>query len=410
MALLKPAPLMILLLWNICWFIVATGAKGGYEADRVLHLPGQPARPKLSQFAGYINVNEENGRALFYWFFEAESRPSQKPLLLWLNGGPGCSSVAYGAAVELGPLLVKELGEGLQYNKFAWSKEANLLFVESPVGVGFSYTNTSSDLTKLDDQFVAEDTYNFVVNWLKRFPMYSTRDFFIAGESYAGHYVPQLAELVYDRNKEPQKYPFIHLKGFMVGNPSTQNYYDSKGMVEFAWGHDIISNDLLLLFSGVCNYGFANESDPRCSAGTSRFIESYKGLDIYDVYAPRCLLNQSSSPSPLWVGMHNFNMMSIPEGYNPCYSPYAEDYFNRKDVQIALHANTSGNIPGKWKTCNNSIFRTYNMSVSSTLPIYTKLINAGLRIWVYRYVMDTKLNSFEDNLHLYCREGMCSCF
>lgn len=87
MALLKPAPLMILLLWNICWFIVATGAKGGYEADRVLHLPGQPARPKLSQFAGYINVNEENGRALFYWFFEAESRPSQKPLLLWLNGG-----------------------------------------------------------------------------------------------------------------------------------------------------------------------------------------------------------------------------------------------------------------------------------------------------------------------------------
>ncbi|XP_031497081.1 serine carboxypeptidase-like 26 [Nymphaea colorata] len=403
--LLKPVPWVMLFLWNCIWrYIITTGGggaaavaeglgqeKGGYEADRVLRLPGQPANPKLSQFSGYINVNEENGRALFYWFFEAQSQPSQKPLLLWLNGGPGCSSVAYGAAVELGPLLVKKLGTGLQYNKFAWNKEANLLFVESPVGVGFSYTNTSSDLTKLDDQFVAEDTYSFLVNWLKRFPMYRTHDFFIAGESYAGHYVPQLAELVYDRNKEPRKYPFIHLKGFMVGNPSTERFYDSKGMVEFAWGHDIISDDLLLLFSGVCNYGFPNNSDPRCTAGASLFFQSYAGLDIYDVYAPKCLLPKSSSPSPLWVGMPNFNMMRIPQGYDPCYSPYAEDYFNRQDVQIALHANTSGNVPGKWKTCDDSILRTYNFSVPSTLPIYTKLIKAGLRIWVYSGDTDGRL-------------------
>lgn len=69
----------------------AAGGEGGYqhaqEADRVSALPGQPSNPGVSQFSGYITVNPKNGRALFYWFFEAQTLPSQRPLLLWLNGG-----------------------------------------------------------------------------------------------------------------------------------------------------------------------------------------------------------------------------------------------------------------------------------------------------------------------------------
>ncbi|MCL7028098.1 hypothetical protein MKW94_017608, partial [Papaver nudicaule] len=126
------------------------------ESDRVINLlPGQPSSDtNISHFSGYITVNEDHGRALFYWFFEAQTLPSKKPLLLWLNGGPGCSSVGYGAAIELGPLRVNQNGDGLDFNNFSWNKEANLLFVESPVGVGFSYTNTSTDLTQLNDEFV----------------------------------------------------------------------------------------------------------------------------------------------------------------------------------------------------------------------------------------------------------------
>ncbi|KAH1229065.1 Serine carboxypeptidase-like 26 [Glycine max] len=82
---------------------------------------------------------------------QAQSEPSKKPLLLWLNGGLGCSSIGYGAVVEIGPLIVNKNGEGLHFNTHSWIREANLLFVESPVGVGFSYTNTSSDLTILED-------------------------------------------------------------------------------------------------------------------------------------------------------------------------------------------------------------------------------------------------------------------
>lgn len=63
------------------------GTSSSNDDTRVINLPGQPSSPSVSQYSGYITVNEDHGRALFYWFFEAQSQPSNKPLLLWLNGG-----------------------------------------------------------------------------------------------------------------------------------------------------------------------------------------------------------------------------------------------------------------------------------------------------------------------------------
>ncbi|CAK8563836.1 unnamed protein product [Lathyrus sativus] len=353
-----------------------------YQSDRITDLPEQPSTPSVSHFSGYINVNEDHGRALFYWFFEAQSQPSNKPLLLWLNGGPGCSSIGYGAAVEIGPLLVDKNGEGLLFNPYSWSQEANLLFVESPVGVGFSYTNTSSDLTILEDHFVAEDTYNFLVNWLQRFPQYNSKDFFIAGESYAGHYIPQLAELIFDRNKDRNTYSFINLKGFIVGNPETENFYDSKGLLEFAWSHAVISDEHYEKAKQVCDFKQSQWSN-ECNQAINELYHYYSEIDIYNIYAPACLLNTTSSVTNNVD--YRFQRMRIFGGYDPCYSSYAEEYFNRVDVQSSLHANTkTENSTTSWKVCNASILRTYNFSVFSVLPIYTKLIkDSDLKIWIY---------------------------
>lgn len=362
---------------------------GSHESDRVVNLPGQPSQPSISHFSGYITVNQAHGRALFYWFFEAQSQPSKRPLLLWLNGGPGCSSIGYGAAVELGPLRVNKNGVGLDFNKYAWNNEANLLFVESPVGVGFSYTNTSSDLTKFNDGFVAEDAYNFLVNWLQRFPQFKTHDFFIAGESYAGHYVPQLAELVYDRNKNKAKYPFINLKGFIVGNPETNDYFDYKALVEYAWSHAVISDQLFERAANVCDFRSLIWSS-ECNQAMGEIFAKYSEIDIYNIYAPKCFMNNTSAlaadssfNSTFKVENYRSRRMRIPGGYDPCFSSYAEDYFNRADVQSSLHANRGRNTNIKWKVCNDSILRTYNSTVFSVLPIYNKLIKGGLRIWVY---------------------------
>ena len=92
---------------------------------------------------------------------------------------------------------------------------ANVLFLESPAGVGFSYSNTTSDYRNGGDRKTAKDNYAFLVNWLERFPEYKKRDFYISGESYAGHYVPQLAHTILHHNKKADG-PIINLKGIIV--------------------------------------------------------------------------------------------------------------------------------------------------------------------------------------------------
>ncbi|XP_074567120.1 serine carboxypeptidase-like 34 [Curcuma longa] len=131
------------------------------EADGVVRLPGQPT-VSFRQYSGYVTVNESHGRALFYWLLEATSDVDKKPLLLWLNGGPGCSSIGFGAVEELGPFLMQKGVPELRLNEHSWNKEANLLFLESPVGVGFSYTNTSFDIPALGDKITAEDAYTSI--------------------------------------------------------------------------------------------------------------------------------------------------------------------------------------------------------------------------------------------------------
>lgn len=92
---------------------------------------------------------------------------------------------------------------------------ANVLFLESPAGVGFSYSNKSKDYDTNGDKKTAADNYLFLVNWLERYPEYKERDFYIAGESYAGHYVPQLAHTILYHNKKANK-KIINLKGILV--------------------------------------------------------------------------------------------------------------------------------------------------------------------------------------------------
>jgi len=186
------------------------------QSDLVTQLPGQP-QVGFNHYAGHVTVDAKDGRALFYWFYEAISEKEQKPLVLWLNGGPGCSSVGYGATQEIGPFIVDPSGTTLSFNEYAWNNESNLLFLESPLGVGFSYSNTSSDYDNVGDTKTGADTFAFLQNWFLTFPEYRKRDFYITGESYAGKYVPELAEIIYDFNNQTiSPNERINLKGFLV--------------------------------------------------------------------------------------------------------------------------------------------------------------------------------------------------
>lgn len=185
--------------------------------DHVESLPGWGTVDHFKLFSGYVTVDEEAGRSLFYALAESASdTPDTDPLVLWLNGGPGCSSIGGGFLSELGPFYPKPGGKLLKANKYAWNKVANVLFLESPAFVGFSYSNTSADAI-VGDARTADDSLEFLLRFFKRFPQYAHRPLHLSGESYAGHYIPNLAQRILRYNKKADKDAQINFQGFLVG-------------------------------------------------------------------------------------------------------------------------------------------------------------------------------------------------
>ncbi|KAK6928095.1 Peptidase S10, serine carboxypeptidase [Dillenia turbinata] len=357
------------------------------EADRISMLPGQP-KVSFQQFSGYVTVNHAVDRALFYWLTEATFDPLSKPLVVWLNGGPGCSSVAYGASEEIGPFRISKNATGLYLNKFSWNTAANLLFLETPAGVGFSYSNRSGDLFD-----TAEDSLNFLIRWMDRFRRYKNREVYLSGESYGGHYVPQLARRIMIYNAK-SKHP-INLRGIMVGNAVTDNYYDNLGTVAYWWSHAMISDKTYHELMHTCDFRTQKESNECESLYSYAMDQEFGNIDQYNIYAPPCNLNSDGTFSSA-ITRHSMRLPHRPHhpilrqisGYDPCTEKYAEVYYNRPDVQRALHANIT-KIPYKWTACSEILNRNWNDTAVSVLPIYRDMIAGGLRIWVFSGDVDS---------------------
>ncbi|BAS81347.1 serine carboxypeptidase 24 isoform X2 [Oryza sativa Japonica Group] len=300
---------------------------------------------------------------------------------------PGCSSIAYGASEEIGPFRIKTNGTGLYLNKYSWNREANLLFLESPAGVGFSYSNTTSDLKTSGDERTAQDALQFLISWMSRFPQYRHRDFYIAGESYAGHYVPQLARKIVEFNKA-SPYPFINLKGILVGNGVTDNYYDNIGTVTYWWTHAMISDTTYKAIMSSCNFTSANVSRLCNRAMSYAMNHEFGDIDQYSIYTPSCAAAAAANATGRRRGkaavlrFKDTFLRRRSFGYDPCTETYAEKYYNRPDVQKAMHANITG-IPYRWTACSDVLIKTWRDSEFSMLPTYKLLMKAGLRIWVF---------------------------
>ncbi|XP_042425863.1 serine carboxypeptidase II-3-like [Zingiber officinale] len=334
------------------------------EGDKVVRLPGQPADLHFDQYAGYVTVDKPNGRALFYYFAEAAENSGSKPLVLWLNGGPGCSSLGYGAMEELGPFRVMSDGKTLYRNPYAWNEVANVLFLESPAGVGFSYSNTTSDYAKSGDRRTAIDALIFLVNWFERFPEYKGRDFFITGESYAGHYVPQLAHAILHHKDR-----LINLKGIAIGNAVINEETDRKGLFDYFWTHALIADETIgsRRIWSVAKLIVKNHRTSRFDLVL--FFKIWRSLLAYQLL---CLY-----PEMIFF----FQIMIQIENFDPCTSNYVEAYLNNPAVQKALHANVT-KLNYTWSSCSQ-VIPSWSDQPSTMLPIIHELLSNGIRVLKY---------------------------
>ncbi|KAK6256639.1 hypothetical protein QUC31_000098 [Theobroma cacao] len=351
--------------------VYVASQKGLMQADKINALPGQPEGVGFDQYAGYVTVDPVADRALFYYFVESPVDPSKKPLVLWLNGGPGCSSFGYGAMQELGPFRVNSDGETLYRNEYAWNNVANVIFLESPAGVGFSYSKNSSDYTNVGDRKTAQDSYIFLINWLERFPQYKTRDFYITGESYAGHYVPQLAYYILARNKNTTQ-TVINLKGIAIGNAWVDDVACTKGLFDYLWTHALNSDETNEGINKYCNFASedsltkkadADDNPIQCGKYQKQGLLELGDINLYGIYAPPCYTSALKSGSTGNV-----------KNYDPCAEYYVNSYLNLAKVQAALHTKATN-----WSGCSDV---GWTDSPTTILPEIRHLARE-IRVWKY---------------------------
>jgi len=170
--------------------------------------------PNVKQHSGYFTFGEAK-KQYFFWFFESRNNPVSDPTVMWLTGGPGCSSMT-GLLFENGPCKVSADGKSTTPNPYSWTTKANVMWVDQPPGTGFSKGKWD-----FGEDGVAEDMYQFLQAFFKAKPEYNTK-FFVTGESYAGHYIPAVTHRIFTGNAAIQKGDIkIELKGMGIGNGLT---------------------------------------------------------------------------------------------------------------------------------------------------------------------------------------------
>ncbi|KAG9441736.1 hypothetical protein H6P81_017590 [Aristolochia fimbriata] len=242
--------------------------------EKRFQFPGLTAKAGVSvddlgHHAGYYKLAHSHDARMFYLFFESRNTKDD-PVVLWLTGGPGCSS-ELAVFYENGPFTIAN-NMSLLWNEYGWDKVSNLLFVDQPTGTGFSYTTDKRDL-RHNENDVSNDLYDFLQAFFSEHPQFVKNEFYITGESYAGHYIPALAGRVHQGNKAKEGI-HINLKGFAIGNGLTNPAIQYRAYTDYAKDMGIIQE---------ADYNRINKILPACelaikicgTSGTAACIASY---------------------------------------------------------------------------------------------------------------------------------------
>jgi len=387
----------------------------------IKNLPGiDNSLIKFRQYSGYITVNEKKGRNFFYWFVESQNSPSTDPLILWLNGGPGSSSLI-GFFVEHGPFRQTTDGKNLTINPYSWNRVANVIYLESPSFVGFSYSNDKNDWTT-DDDIVAADNFEFLRRWFEMYPEYRKNEFYVTGESYGGHYVPQLCEqiLLKDTKKE------INMKGLMAGNAAVNSDWyelddadsrtDAWSFLTFMFTHGYVPHSAYAEVEKKCGWeGYMSDckttytrpSAECLMAQTAALKYIPENIDVFNVDAYVCLDDPSFSYANKWsFGAHFLaekrkSSLRGHENYDPCIFTYMVTYLNLPEVQTAIHAR----VGTKWDQGADLDYSSDSMH-RNTIPLFEEFLknprSQKWRILVYSGDFDAAVPFLGSQKWVYC--------
>ncbi|KAK7574412.1 hypothetical protein V9T40_011603 [Parthenolecanium corni] len=261
--------------------------------------------------SGYFTVDEKYNSNLFFWFFRKNSSDWQKaPLILWLQGGPGCSSM-YGLFEEHGPFEITE--DGLNERNYSWANHYNVLYIDQPVGTGFSFTNSSDGYVSTQTE-VAHHLYEALTQFFRLYSELKNNALYIAGESYAGRFIPSISYKIHNSNKLAY-YPTINLKGLFMISASTNG--GENGLAKFYFQIGVIDSQTrteLEILEQTLQFCISSKFWTAATLTRSALLQGIQlksGIDFYDFtktlaarisdkYVP--FLNESSTRKKIHVG------------------------------------------------------------------------------------------------------------
>ncbi|KAL1534495.1 serine carboxypeptidase-like 7 [Salvia divinorum] len=372
--------------------VFVVGIKCAASQSIVETLPGYDGTLPFKLETGYIGVGDNDEVQLFYYFIQSENEPTTDPLLLWLNGGPGCSAFS-GLVYQIGPLAFdfKNFDGNLPsfvLNPYSWTKVANIIFLDYPVGTGFSYSNNARTYP-VSDTNSAQHNYAFLRKWMLAHPEFIKNRLYVSGDSYGGKIVPMFA-LEIAKGNEAGLEPIMSLKGYIVGNPVTDEDADINERIPYAHRLALISDKQFELARISCNGEYVNP-DPNnimCSFALYSINQCTKLINGAHILEPKC----REVRTPKQSGSRRFlpslvddpiDLLSLSSRNElPCRKHrYLTSYVwaNDETVREALHIR-EGTVPD-WTRCNKSL--SYEYDIESVVEYHQNLSNRGFQALVY---------------------------
>ncbi|CAG9764019.1 unnamed protein product [Ceutorhynchus assimilis] len=309
----------------------------------------------IPSYSGFFTVDKTFDSNMFFWFIPSEGDYKNDPVLLWLQGGPGGSSL-YGLFVETGPFVVTN-GEELSFRDYRWTKNHSIIYIDNPVGTGFSYTNGgyAQNETK-----VGEDLYEALIQFFTLFPELQKNEFFITGESYAGKYIPAIGYTIYKKN--PGSKLKINLQGLAIGDGLTDPENMTPAYADFLYNIGLIDDNT----KGILE---------KYQTQTVEYIKSgdfLKAFLVFDV-----ILNGDFTRPTLFenaTGLENYYNFLANSDEDGSYETFLQTREVRKAIHVGNLSYTSDNVE---ENLREDVMRSVAPWISELLDNYRVLFYNG---------------------------------
>ncbi|KAI5117301.1 hypothetical protein M0805_008565 [Coniferiporia weirii] len=348
--------------------------------------PGRNARIKKSNFCdggvnSYTGYIDSGSKHFFFYFFESRNDPDNDDVLLWTNGGPGGSS-AMGLFLELGPCSIAS-ANSTKYNSYSWNTNANIFFIDQPIGVGFSYDDFGNIPSTSEEAGV--DIAAFAAIFFETFSKFKGRNFHLTGESYAGRYLPVYAAAIYDQNKAlvAKGLTPVNLKSVMIGNGATDFFYLLESYYDIQCTSAAIEP-----IQPISTCVRMKQVLPRCKKWSkTACVDHFDLIDCkaaFDFCATELMMPLSAA------GYNNYDV-SMKCGTNTSCYPEEDDvaeYLNSPPVRSALGIDAAfGNFSEHSRTVNQRFWASGDPMHQTQLYI-AELLARGVKVLIYAGTYD----------------------